>query len=91
MTDDICMQCSPVQRLVEDGFADALPCVLLTAKGMPDLATRVFLHKLKRLYPHLPIFGEGTYGRKSPSQALALTVCLHKTDPVPALIELQAW
>ena len=48
-----------VQRLVEDGFTDALPSVLLTAKGMPDLATRVFLHKLKRLFPHLPIYGEG--------------------------------
>jgi hypothetical protein len=48
-----------VQRLVEDGFTDALPCVLLTAKGMPDLATRVFLHKLTRLFPRLPIFGEG--------------------------------
>ena len=48
-----------MQRLVEDGFTDALPCVLLTAKGMPDLATRVFLHKLKRVFPHLPVFGEG--------------------------------
>lgn len=47
------------QRLVEDGFASAFPCVLLTAKGMPDLATRIFLHKLKRLFPHLPVFGEG--------------------------------
>lgn len=51
-----------VQRLVEDGFARAFPCVLLTAKGMPDLATRIFLHKLKRLFPHLPIFGEGLHG-----------------------------
>lgn len=40
-------QCHTMQRLVEDGFAEAFPCVLLTAKGMPDLATRIFLHKAR--------------------------------------------
>lgn len=48
---------SALQRLIEDGFAEDNPCVLLTAKGMPDFATRVFLHKLKRCFPHLPAFG----------------------------------
>jgi meiotic recombination protein SPO11 len=31
------------QRLSEDRLADRLPMVLVTAKGMPDLATRAFL------------------------------------------------
>jgi hypothetical protein len=67
--EEVSLQCPPVQRLVEDGLAEALPCVLLTAKGMPDLATRVFLHKLKRLFSHLPIFGEATRSSK--------TCCVH--------------
>jgi len=33
------------QRLNEDRLADRLPMVLVTAKGMPDLATRAFLCK----------------------------------------------
>lgn len=36
-----------VQRLTTDGFLDVLPAVLITGKGMPDLATRfalVLLH-----------------------------------------------
>ncbi|GMH33661.1 hypothetical protein BSKO_01495 [Bryopsis sp. KO-2023] len=45
------------QRLTEDRFFDSLPCVLVTAKGMPDLATRIFLMKLHRSYPLLQTFG----------------------------------
>lgn len=31
--------CLP-QRLIQQRFFDALPCVLVTGKGVPDLATR---------------------------------------------------
>lgn len=31
------------QRLAEDRFFDKHPCVLVTAKGMPDIATRAFV------------------------------------------------
>jgi DNA topoisomerase VI subunit A len=34
------------QRLVEDRIFDHIPCVLVTAKGMPDLATRALCAKL---------------------------------------------
>jgi hypothetical protein len=34
------------QRLAEDGLPDALPLVMVTAKGMPDLATRAFCSRL---------------------------------------------
>jgi DNA topoisomerase VI subunit A len=34
------------QRLAEDRLWEVLPCVLITAKGFPDLATRAFLHKV---------------------------------------------
>ena len=69
---------SALQRLIEDGFAEDNPCVLLTAKGMPDFATRVFLHKLKRCFPHLPAFGQPSsslppfkkYKTKEASEAL---------------------
>lgn len=44
------------QRLVEDGFAEHLGAILVTAKGMPDMATRAFLHCLCRALPHLKQF-----------------------------------
>jgi meiotic recombination protein SPO11 len=36
------------QRLAEDRLWEVLPCVLITAKGFPDLATRAFLHKVSK-------------------------------------------
>jgi meiotic recombination protein SPO11 len=31
--------------------------IIVTAKGMPDLATRAFLHKLHTQYPEIPVLG----------------------------------
>ncbi|GIL76358.1 hypothetical protein Vretifemale_5972 [Volvox reticuliferus] len=39
------------QRLAEDRIWDHLPCVLLTARGMPDLATRAFAARLAACFP----------------------------------------
>lgn len=44
------------QRLVEDGFAENTESILVTAKGMPDMATRAFLHSLCSALPHLQQF-----------------------------------
>ena len=45
------------QRLVEDNFYDdAYPCVLVTAMGVPDLATRAFVHRLRATLG-LPVYG----------------------------------
>lgn len=45
------------QRLVEDNFYDdAYPCVLVTAMGVPDLATRAFVHRLRTTLG-LPVYG----------------------------------
>jgi len=33
-------------RLAEDRFYNKYPCIIITAKGQPDVATRLFLHKL---------------------------------------------
>ena len=44
------------QRLVEDGFAEQTGAILITAKGMPDMATRTFLHYLCTALPHLQQF-----------------------------------
>ena len=41
------------QRLVEEGFCGATDSILVTAKGMPDLCTRVFLQILTTFYPTL--------------------------------------
>ena len=34
-------------RLAEDRFYNTYPCIIITAKGQPDVATRLFLKKLK--------------------------------------------
>lgn len=35
------------ERLVEDGFCKEYLCILITAKGMPDVASRYFLRKMR--------------------------------------------
>ena len=45
------------QRLVEDGFCNLAPSIIVTAKGMPDLSTRVFLRQLHNAFPQLPVLG----------------------------------
>ncbi len=50
------------QRLVDDGFAEHIGGILVTAKGMPDMATRAFLHALTQALPHLtPIAGKSLH------------------------------
>lgn len=44
------------QRLVDDGFAELVGAILVTAKGMPDMATRAFLHTLTMALPFLKPF-----------------------------------
>ncbi|KAI5067860.1 hypothetical protein GOP47_0016205 [Adiantum capillus-veneris] len=43
------------QRLQEDRFFHSVPCIIITARGYPDLASRVFLHQLRCSFPLLPI------------------------------------
>ncbi|KAK9808973.1 hypothetical protein WJX72_007203 [[Myrmecia] bisecta] len=45
------------QRLAEDLFFDLVPSIIITAKGMPDMATRVFLRCLHEAFPHLVVVG----------------------------------
>ncbi|XP_010418437.1 PREDICTED: meiotic recombination protein SPO11-2-like [Camelina sativa] len=42
-------------RLVEDRVFNHIPCVFITAKGYPDIATRFFVHRLSTTFPDLPI------------------------------------
>jgi len=44
------------QRLAEDRFYNDYPCILITAKGQPDVATRLFLKKVKTALS-LPVLG----------------------------------
>nr|AKI32380.1 meiotic protein [Watanabea reniformis] len=41
------------QRLAEERFSEATDSILVTAKGMPDLATRFFLKGLTSAFPHM--------------------------------------
>ena len=51
-------------QLSEDRFFETvLPSILLTAKGMPDLGTRAFLHSLTTAFPHIPVLGKQTAER----------------------------
>ena len=43
-------------RLAEDRFYQKYPCIILTAKGQPDVATRLFLRKLKQTL-NIPVLG----------------------------------
>lgn len=44
-------------RLTEDRFFEHVPSVLVTARGMPDLCTRIFLNELISKAPQLIILG----------------------------------
>jgi len=44
------------QRLAEDRFYKDYPCILITAKGQPDVATRLFLKKVKTTL-NIPVLG----------------------------------
>jgi len=44
------------QRLAEDRFYRQYPCIIMTAKGQPDVASRLFLKKLKTTL-NIPVLG----------------------------------
>eukprot|EP00127_Corallochytrium_limacisporum_P000738 Clim_evm24s25 gene=Clim_evmTU24s25 len=43
-------------RLAEDRFYNQYPCIIMTAKGQPDIATRLFLQMIKKA-ANIPILG----------------------------------
>ncbi|KAL2238263.1 meiotic recombination protein SPO11-2 [Sesamum indicum] len=45
------------QRLAEDRAFNQIPCILITAKGYPDIGTRFLLHRMSREFPGMPILG----------------------------------
>ncbi|KAJ7527329.1 hypothetical protein O6H91_16G048600 [Diphasiastrum complanatum] len=53
-------------RLAEDRFYNRFPCVIITAKGQPDVATRLFLKKMKTdlKLPVLGLVDSDPYGLK---------------------------
>ena len=53
-------------RLAEDRFYNKYPCIIITAKGQPDVATRLFLSKVKRdlNIPVLALVDSDPYGLK---------------------------
>ncbi|DAZ98839.1 TPA: hypothetical protein N0F65_000995 [Lagenidium giganteum] len=53
-------------RLAEDRFYNKFPCIILTAKGQPDIATRMFLKKIKSVLkiPVLGLVDSDPYGLK---------------------------
>ena len=41
-------------RLAEDRFYNTFPCVIISGKGQPDVATRLFLNKVRPQPTQLP-------------------------------------
>ena len=68
-------------RLAEDRFYNKYPCIVITAKGQPDVATRLFLKKIKTELdiPVLGLVDSDPYG-----ESLAITLMsLFLTDIHP--------
>uniref|UniRef100_A0A7S3LSR4 DNA topoisomerase (ATP-hydrolyzing) n=1 Tax=Aplanochytrium stocchinoi TaxID=215587 RepID=A0A7S3LSR4_9STRA len=53
-------------RLAEDRFYNSYPCIIITAKGQPDVATRMFLKRLREelKIPVLGLVDSDPYGLK---------------------------
>jgi len=53
-------------RLSEDRFYNTYPCIVITGKGQPDVATRMFLKKVKETLkiPVLALVDSDPYGLK---------------------------
>ncbi|BAT95828.1 DNA topoisomerase 6 subunit [Vigna angularis] len=53
-------------RLAEDRFYNRFPCIIVTAKGQPDVSTRLFLRKMKTelKLPVLALVDSDPYGLK---------------------------
>ena len=53
-------------RLAEDRFYNQYPCVIISGKGQPDVATRLFLNKVRATLniPILGLFDADPYGLK---------------------------
>lgn len=53
-------------RLAEDRFYNQFPCVIISGKGQPDVATRLFLNKVRAALnvPILGLFDADPYGLK---------------------------
>tara|TARA_B100000513_G_scaffold101038_2_gene43240 strand:- start:3053 stop:4249 length:1197 start_codon:yes stop_codon:yes gene_type:complete len=53
-------------RLAEDRFYNTYPCVIISGKGQPDVATRLFLNKVRSALniPILGLFDADPYGLK---------------------------
>lgn len=53
-------------RLAEDRFYNRFPCIIVTAKGQPDVSTRLFLRKMKMelKLPVLALVDSDPYGLK---------------------------
>lgn len=60
-----CTQDAAFMRLAEDRFYNTYPCIILTAKGQPDVATRLFLRRLKTSLniPVLALVDSDPYGK----------------------------
>ena len=73
-------------RLAEDRFYNKYKCIVITGKGQPDVATRLFLHKIRAQLkiPVLALVDSDPYGLKVRSPAV---FCMTRVlVPVPVTV-----
>ena len=81
-------------RLAEDRFYSTYPCIIITAKGQPDVATRLFLRKLRYSLkiPVLALVDSDPYGLKILSVymkgSMNMSTCLTRRAPACPLCSL---
>ncbi len=81
-------------RLAEDRFYSTYPCIIITAKGQPDVATRLFLRKLRYSLkiPVLALVDSDPYGLKILSVymkgSMNMSTCLTLRAPACPLCSL---
>lgn len=68
------------QLLAEEFHLRLLPCILVTGKGVPDVATRAFLAALHAALPQLPVLGLVDY---NPSGVGILSLYRHGSSRMP--------
>lgn len=74
-----------LQRLVDDEFHLLVNCILVTAMGMPDVATRAFVHAILDALPHLiPVARALGHAKMQQAPCSGCTVAFSMHDSVHA-------
>ena len=80
-------------RLLEDNFASLYRCVLVTGKGRPDFATRVFVASICRVRPDISAYALCDWNPSGVSIVLDYKIGTKRfvADPIPSAVPNLRW